>query len=167
MEHQARISAAVFSPDGETMLTGSWDRTARLWNAATGKPTSPPLSHTGPIWAVAYSPDNRIVATASDDQTARLWDSRTGKPLGPPLKHESVVRTIAFGPDGHMVLTGSWDGTARIWNVPAPVEGTAAQIVLQTELLTGMELDENAARALDAQAWSARQREALAGSREK
>ena len=51
----------AFSPDGKTVLTGSVDGTARLWDAATGQPIGPPLPHQSGVWAVAFSPDGKTV----------------------------------------------------------------------------------------------------------
>jgi WD40 repeat protein/tetratricopeptide (TPR) repeat protein len=113
--HQGAVLAAAFSPDGRTVLTGSWDRTARLWSAATGLPLTPPLKHQGPVLAVAFRPDGRAVLTGSADRTARLWSAATGKALTSPLRHRGEVRSVAFSPDGQKVLTGSSDGTARLW----------------------------------------------------
>ena len=63
----------AFSPDGRSALTGSADKTARLWDAATGLPRGPALRHDGAVLAVAFSPDGRSALTGSDDNTARLW----------------------------------------------------------------------------------------------
>jgi serine/threonine protein kinase len=115
--HPDRIVAAALSPDGRTVLTGSLDKTARLWSAATGKPFGSPLQHEGPVAAVAFSPDGRTVVTGSIDKTARLWSAATGKRLGLPLQHQSTVWAVAFSPDGRTVLTGSADKTARLWSV--------------------------------------------------
>jgi tetratricopeptide (TPR) repeat protein len=64
----------VFSPDGKIILTGSDDFTARLWDAATGRPVGPPMPHRDWVNAVAFSPDGKTVLTGSRDKLARLWD---------------------------------------------------------------------------------------------
>jgi eukaryotic-like serine/threonine-protein kinase len=115
--HNGGVAAVAFCPDGKTVLTGSYDHTARLWETATGKPVGPPLQHQGPVVTVAFSNDGKTVLTGSDDNTARLWETATGKPLGPPLQHQGWVRAVAFSNDGKTVLTGSRDKTARLWEV--------------------------------------------------
>ena len=62
------------SADGRAVLTGSFDKTARVWDTVTGKPLGPALRHDGQIYAVAFSPDGQTVLTGSDDRTARLWE---------------------------------------------------------------------------------------------
>ena len=81
----------AFSPDGKTVLTGSDDKTARLWDAATGNGSGRPLEHQGAVWAVAFSPDGKSILTGSRDGTARLWDGEVGQPVGRPLDHGSQV----------------------------------------------------------------------------
>jgi WD40 repeat protein len=100
------------------LATTSVDRTARLWDVATGQPHGPPLTgHTEVVNEVAFSPDGRLLATTSGDQTARLWDVATGKPHGPPLTgHTSSVWGVAFSPDGRLLATTSGDHTVRLWH---------------------------------------------------
>jgi WD40 repeat protein len=116
LQHQNFVRAVAFSPDGGTVLTGSDDETARLWNVRTGKPLTAPLQHQGAVLAVTFSPDGGTVLTGSDDETARLWNVRTGKPLTAPLEHQNSVVAVAFSPNGGTVLTGSYDETARLWD---------------------------------------------------
>lgn len=115
-QHDAPALAGALSPDGRTILTGSQDHSARLWDYATGRPSGPPLRHRGPVTAVAFSRDGRTLLTGSQDGTARLWVAATGKPLGPELVHQGPVRLVAFSPDGTRALTGSVDHTARLWD---------------------------------------------------
>jgi hypothetical protein len=130
----------AFSPDGKTILTGSSDHSARLWETANGQPIGEPLLHGDRIRSVAFSPDGRTVLTASFDQTARLWDAATGKPVGPVIAHRDWVVDVAFSPDGRTILTASSDGTARLCAVPPPWEGGADRISLWTQIITGTEL---------------------------
>ena len=114
--HGARILAVAFSPDGQTVLTGSEDNTARLWNAATGTPLGEPLRHDRDVRVVTFSPDGQTVFTGSDDKTARLWKTATGAPPREPLLHDGSVTAATFSPNRQTVLTGSEDKTARLWN---------------------------------------------------
>ncbi len=112
------MASVAFSPDGKTILTGSNDRMARLWDAATGRPTRPTLSWSireGGV-SVAFSPNGKSILTGSNDKTARLWDAATGRPLGQPMEHSSWVSSVAFSPDGKTILTGCFDKTARLWD---------------------------------------------------
>ncbi len=141
LPHQDAVLTVTFSPDGKRLLTGSRDWTARLWEVATGKPLGPSLPHQGAVAVGTFSLDGRTVLTGSEDGTARLWEAATGKPLGPPFRHRDAVQAVAFHPDGQRVLTGSRDQTARLWQLPLAVAGDVKQVVLWTQVLTGLELD--------------------------
>ncbi len=109
------INAVAYSPDGATVLTGSTDNTARVWDAQTGESIGV-LKHDKPVWAVTYSPDGATVLTGDFGGTARLWDVRTGRPLGEPMKNDGIVFAVAYSPDGTSVLTGGYGKTARLWD---------------------------------------------------
>jgi WD40 repeat protein/serine/threonine protein kinase len=126
LPHWSQVTAVAFSPDGKTVLTGSRDTTARLWDVETGAPIGQPLQVESPevqspILAVAFSPDSRTAATAEANGNVRLWDGRIGGPSPfQTLKHPRSVLALAFSPDGKTLLTGCADGAARLWN---PADG--------------------------------------------
>ena len=113
--HVGPVNNVAFSPDGRTVLTGSDDKTAQLWETQTGQPLATYQGHSGSVRSVAFSPDGHFVLTGSDDGTARLWETQTGQPLAIYQGHSGSVRSVAFSSDGRSVLTGSDDGTARLW----------------------------------------------------
>jgi WD40 repeat protein/tRNA A-37 threonylcarbamoyl transferase component Bud32 len=112
------IKAALFSPTpaGQVILTGDENRTARLWDAATGRELGR-LDHDGGVSAVAFSGDGRKVATASLDGTVRLCDAGAlGRDAGLTLKHDGGVTAVAFAEGGKTVVTAGRDGTVRLWD---------------------------------------------------
>jgi energy-coupling factor transporter ATP-binding protein EcfA2 len=116
MKHDDAVNSAQFSADGQRVVTASSDKTARVWDAATGKALSEPMKHDDAVLSAQFSPDGQRVVTASADQTARVWDAATGKALSEPMKHDHVVNSAQFSPDGKRVVTASWDKTARVWD---------------------------------------------------
>ena len=72
--HTSSVSGAVFSPDGQFILTCSADKTARLWDK-NGLPIKTLEGHTSYVYGAVFSPDGQFILTRSDDKTARLWDS--------------------------------------------------------------------------------------------
>jgi len=73
------VNALAFSDDGSTLVTGSFDSTARVWEMPVGRLVADLRGHSSPVRGVAISSDKRLVATVSGDGTARVWDAQTGK----------------------------------------------------------------------------------------
>ena len=79
----ARCTAWRSAPTAQRIASGSYDKTVRVWDAATGQPVGQPLTgHTGSVHGVAFSPDGTRIASGSDDNTVRVWDAATGQPVG-------------------------------------------------------------------------------------
>jgi hypothetical protein len=73
--HTSWVTSVAFSPDGQTLASGSWDATIRLWDVATGQSRGEPLQgHTYPVYSVAFSPDGQTLASGSWDATIILWN---------------------------------------------------------------------------------------------
>lgn len=114
--HSERVRSVAYSPDGRRIVTGSWDKTARIWDAATGREILQLRGHTDRVWSAAFSPDGKRVVTASHDKTARVWDAETGQQILLLSGHLDRVTSAAFSPDGRQIVTASYDKTARIWD---------------------------------------------------
>jgi WD40 repeat protein len=114
--HGAIVRSAAYSPDGTHLVTASYDKTARIWDARTGAQLAVLSGHVGEVESAAYSPDGTRIVTASNDKTARIWDARTGAQLAVLSGHDDVVESAAFSPDGARIVTSSFDKTARMWD---------------------------------------------------
>lgn len=120
--HDGPIKSVVFSPDGQSILTASSDKTAKLW-ASSGELIHTFEGHTGAITKVAFSPDGESILTGSlDDNSAKLW-----RISGESIKTISFdsfggdILDMAFAPNGKHILTvGSRNekkNLAAIWNI--------------------------------------------------
>ena len=124
------------------VVTASDDKTARVWDAATGKPVSEPMKHENIVTSAQFSPDGRWVVTASDDNTARVWDAATGKPVSEPMMHEDIVSSAQFSPDGRWVVTASWDKTSRVGIVPNGWQSVAEAVARTGETFAQLRLND-------------------------
>jgi len=116
--HTSAVCALALSPDGRQALTGSIDRTARLWDAATGKEIRCFRGHTQTVLSVAFSPDGRRAITGGLDQSARIWDAATGKQIRRfgVKTGWCVILSVAAASVRKSVLTAGTDNLARLWN---------------------------------------------------
>ncbi len=105
-----------FSPDGQTVLTVSGDKTPKLWDAATGT-VKARLEHDKGSMGAVFSPNGRWVATESYDGNVRMWETATGQLRRLMVGHRSTIYDLSFSPDGQTLATGSRDRTAILWDV--------------------------------------------------
>ncbi len=119
--HDNTVNTTSFSADGRTVLTASFDRTARLWDAGTGKELLR-VRHEGlAVFSASFSPDGRTILTASEDKTARLWDTRNGKELQ-RFTHSGEVHSASMSPDGRTVVTVSQHSPPQLWDAQSGKE---------------------------------------------
>src|SRR5688500_7181978 len=83
--HRHAVVALGYSPDGARIASASWDGTARVWDAHTGREAMTFRGHGAAVTGVAWTPDSRRVASASWDGTARVGGPATGTEVHPSL----------------------------------------------------------------------------------
>jgi WD40 repeat protein len=118
--HTDGVCGLTFSPDGRRLVSTSHDRTAIIWDVATGQPRLKLTGFRGAVQEAAFSPDGRLLATADQEGPVRLWLAETGEELpaipdgpGPCSYH------VEFSPGGEY-LAATGDGLA-VWRcVPDP-----------------------------------------------
>ena len=113
--HTNAISSIDVSQDGRLIVTGSIDRTVRLWNTQTGKTVLTLRGHNSEIYAVKFSPDNQLVASSGYDGRVILWSVKSGKPLR-TLELTSWSVAIAFSPDSRQLAVGSQERNIFIYD---------------------------------------------------
>lgn len=123
--HDHAITAAEFSPDGETVLSASADTRLILWDARDLSEIQRLSGHTDRISSVAFSPDGSMAVSSAGnfngtDGSVILWDLESGAPLRRYKGHSSNffgVIDVIFSADGHYLLSAAQDQTARMWDI--------------------------------------------------
>lgn len=111
------VFSVAFSPDDKYVLTGGYERTARLWDIESGREIRRFEGHSSFAWSVAFSPNGKQVLTGSRDGTARLWNIETGEEIRRFEGDSGAIWSVAFSPNGEQILAGSFDGAANLWEV--------------------------------------------------
>jgi WD domain, G-beta repeat len=114
LPHGHIVRSVSFHPGGQIVITGSEDRTARLWDVESGLLIGSALTHADPVNSVGFSHDGRSFVTGCHDGMVKLWDTATQRQLREPLHHPGPVWAVAFSPDDRFILSGCGDHRARL-----------------------------------------------------
>lgn len=113
--HDAGVTDAAFSPNGDRIATASYDKTARIWNVTDGSEVAVLKGHQDALERAMFSPDGTRVITAARDGTARIWNAGSGKQLF-IIPLPGRFQTATFSSDGRLVLTASEGSRPTIWD---------------------------------------------------
>jgi COMPASS component SWD3 len=113
--HLAGVSTIAWSPDSNTIASGSDDKTIRLWHRATGKPyPAPLLGHHNYVYSLAFSPKGNMLVSGSYDEAVFLWDLRARRLMRSLPAHSDPVGGVDFIRDGTLVCSCSTDGLTYV-----------------------------------------------------
>lgn len=132
--HGGPVRSLAVSPDGASLVSGSFDTAAIRWSLATDTAAQVLRFHSGAVNAVAFLKDGRI-ATAGADARIALWTEGRQQPDTVLEGHQAPIVGLAVSPDGATLASAAWDRTVRLW----PLAG-GAPIVLEghTENVNGV-----------------------------
>jgi len=131
MSHGDGVNAVAVSPNGRLLISGSSDRTARIWDVNTGQEVLRIL-HNSPVLAVAFNSDSSLIISGSADKIAYIWEITIKQEVA-RLEHDGAVTAAEFSLNGQWVVTGSEDGTVRVWEIKKTKKGYEVTRVMQGE----------------------------------
>ena len=114
--HSGYVYSVAYSPDGTKIISGSYDKTIKIWDANTGECLKTLEGHSDWVNSVAYSPDGTKIISGSYDKTIKIWDANTGQCLKTLDGHKYSVWSVAYSPDGTKIISGSEDKTIKMWD---------------------------------------------------
>jgi eukaryotic-like serine/threonine-protein kinase len=115
--HGDAVLSVAHSPDGKRIITGSYDKTLKVWDAGTDQETLTLKGwHTDPVWSVAYSLDGKRIVSGTFDKTLKVWDAAAGRQILTLRGHTGAVSSVAYSPDGKRIVSGSLDSTLKVWD---------------------------------------------------
>ncbi|MDZ7957862.1 MAG: WD40 repeat domain-containing protein [Aulosira sp. DedQUE10] len=115
MGHSHIVRSLAISANGKLLISGSRDRTIKIWQLETGELISTLRGHTDEVCTITLSPDEQIIASGSADKTIKLWHLATGELLSTFTGHTDTVTAVEFTASGEMLVSGSLDKTIKIW----------------------------------------------------
>jgi WD40 repeat protein len=115
--HPDEVFSVAVASDGRRAVSGSADRTVRVWDLASGRCTAALEGHTDYITSVALTSDGRRAVSGSADRTVRVWDLASGRCTAALEGHTHWVTSVAMTREGRTAVSASEDGTVRVWDL--------------------------------------------------
>jgi dynein assembly factor with WDR repeat domains 1 len=121
--HILPLTNCAFNKSGDKFITGSYDRTCKVWDTERGTELLTLEGHKNVVYAIAFNnPYGDKIITGSFDKTCKVWSTETGEQLHTLRGHSKEIVCLAFSPQGDSIATGSMDHTAKLWDVETGIE---------------------------------------------
>jgi len=147
--HESGVLALTWTKNGQYIMTGSQDKSVRLWNPHNGKHIKKFAGcHNQEVNDVQISADNSKFVSCGSDKLIFLWDVTSGQAIRKFTGHDRKINAVAFGPKEDLLLSASHDKTVRVWDMRtrarAPiqtmtgaVDSILCLVVHKDEIITG------------------------------
>ena len=113
--HRGAVLACEFAPKGDTIVSGSSDKTLQIWDVALGTCQATLEGHSSCVNCVQFNPvDAGQLVSGSDDKTVKLWSVDDGQCLQTLTGHSGWVLACKFAPHGKTIVSASHDATLKI-----------------------------------------------------
>ena len=109
------VSSVAFDREGRRIVSGSWDQTVRVWDAASGTELACLRGHDSAVNCVSFDREGRRIVSGSWDKMVRVWDAASAE-LACLRGHDNTVWSVAFDREGRRIVSGSYDHTVRVWD---------------------------------------------------
>ena len=113
--HTSLVSSVAISADGQTLASGSYDNTIKVWNLSTGKRVDTLTGHRDGVESIAISADGQTLVSGSYDNTIKVWNLSIGEEARTLTGHRDNVFSVAISADGQTLASGSRDNTIKVW----------------------------------------------------
>jgi hypothetical protein len=123
--HTDWVRCLSFTPDGAKLVSGSFDKTIKLWQLDTGLAIHTLVDHPKGVFALAVSPDGKLLASGSWDEMIKLWNLDTGTLIRNLTEHNASVRSLAISGDSQTLVSGSFDEVTKTITDREPIAAIA------------------------------------------
>lgn len=134
--HIQAVSCVKFTPDGNYIISGSKDKTIRIWETASGNHVRTLNGHTSEIKQIDVSDDGLQVVTGSFDETIRVWDFATGTQTH-MFKKDGAGRvfSVDFAPGtNRYIAAGTSNGDVQVWDMLFATDITVKELEVKTHV---------------------------------
>jgi WD40 repeat protein len=112
----ASFCSGSLSRDGTRIVSGTFGKMLKVWDAETGQNTLTLTGHSSSVRDVSVSPDGTRILSGDLDGTLRIWDAKTGSEIRTLRGQAGQVLSVGYSPDGKRIVCGGYEKTVRVWD---------------------------------------------------